>query len=116
MIELLNEKTDYIKYRGKCKEMSEHLCKEDPTLTLQRGWYECPIWGKQQHWWCTTPEGKIIDPTKDQFPSKGIGTYIKYAGVLVCEYCGTSIQEDDAYFVEQHVYCSYRCYGKDVGF
>ncbi len=33
------ETSDYLKYRGKCKEMSEQLCATDPTLTLVRGYY-----------------------------------------------------------------------------
>ena len=108
--------TDYEKYRGKCKELSEELCTKDETLTLVKGWYHCPIWGPQEHWWCKKPDGTIVDPTAKQFPSKGIGEYEEYNGVLICEYCGTQVQEKDAYSVEHHVYCSYKCYGKDIGF
>jgi hypothetical protein len=66
---------DYLKYRGKCKEFCEALIKQDSTLTLVRGHYFCPLWSSdEQHWWCVDSAGRIIDPTKDQFPSKGIGT------------------------------------------
>ena len=108
--------TDYEKYRGKCKQMSEELCAKDVSLTLVKGWYHCPIWGEQEHWWCKKPDGTIVDPTVNQFPSKGLGEYQEYAGIVCCEYCGKEVKEEDAYFVEHHVYCSYKCYGHDVGF
>jgi hypothetical protein len=37
----LAEESDYMKYRGKCKEMSEALVKENPKLRLVRGHYYC---------------------------------------------------------------------------
>ena len=107
---------DYEKYRGKCKRFSEELCTQDVTLTLVKGWYHCPIWGAQEHWWCKKPDGTVVDPTAKQFPSKGIGEYEEYVGILCCEYCGTDVKEEDAYLVEHHVYCSYKCYGSDIGF
>lgn len=67
------EESDYIQFRGKCKEMSQELVKADPSLTLVRGHYHCPIWGKQAHWWVNDEDGNIIDPTARQFPSKGNG-------------------------------------------
>ena len=67
--------TDYEKYRGKCKQFSEELCAQDSSLSLVKGWYHCPIWGRQEHWWCKKPDGTIIDPTVNQFPSKGLGEY-----------------------------------------
>lgn len=108
--------SDYEKYRGKCKEFAEDLCKKDPSLLLIRGWYICPFWGAQQHWWCETLSGEVIDPAKDQFPSKGLGEYKKFNGLIPCEYCGEEVKEDGVYQIGQHVYCSYECYGHDVGF
>jgi hypothetical protein len=61
--------------RGKCTEFSKMMCNEYPELTFQHGYYYCPIWREQEHSWTITPNGSIVDPTKDQFPSKGIGTY-----------------------------------------
>lgn len=110
------EESDYLKYRGKCKEFSESLIKEDPTLTLVRGHYVCPIWGEQPHWWCKKLDGTIVDPTKDQFPSRGIGQYVEFDGFLECEYCHKKVAEEDIYAVEHHVYCSDVCYGHDIGF
>jgi hypothetical protein len=109
--------SDYSEYRGKCKEFSEKLCEEDKTLTLVRGWYHCPIWGKQAHWWTTKPDGTVVDPTVKQFPTKGVGAYYEeYIGIVVCEYCGVSVHEHDAYFVDQHVYCCDQHYARDIGF
>jgi len=110
----INVEDDYTRYRGKCKELSEAAVEADPTLTLVRGWYDCPFWGRQQHWWTKRPDGSVYDPTKNQFPSKGIGSYIEYDGVLECEYCSKQVAEGDAYIVEHHVYCSGECYYHDV--
>ena len=110
-----NEQTDYLKYRGKCKEYAEAECTKNPNLILTRGWYHCPFWGPQQHWWCIDSNtGTIVDPTKGQFPSKGFGHYVEYDGILNCEYCGKEIKEEDAYFVEHHVYCCGEHYYRDV--
>lgn len=109
--------TDYEKYRGKCKQFAEALCAANPNLTLVRGWYECPIWGSQQHWWCKdSATGTIHDPAKNQFPSKGLGQYTEYSKSIPCEYCGKDVQEKDMYHQEHHTYCSYICYGHDIGF
>jgi hypothetical protein len=54
--------------RGHCRKYSEAMVKKFPELELRKGFYHCPIWGKQQHWWCTLSE-KIVDPTEHQFPS-----------------------------------------------
>ena len=110
------QESDYIKYRGKCKEFCEEETRKDPSLLLVRGWYWCPFWGQQQHWWCKKPDGTVFDPTKNQFPSKGIGEYIEYNGVITCEECGKTMPEHEAYFVEHHVFCSYICYGHCIEF
>ena len=113
----MNMESNYMKYRGKCKEMSELLINENPNLTLVRGYYWCPISNREeQHWWCKDNDNNIIDPTKLQFLSAGNGQYTEYNGEVYCEYCGKSVKEEDAYFVEQHVYCSYTHYGRDIGF
>lgn len=36
------ENLDYLTYRGKCKGLSEQLGKENPSLTIVRGYYMCP--------------------------------------------------------------------------
>jgi hypothetical protein len=109
--------SDYLEFRGKCKEMSEQLVRDDPTLILVRGYYDCPTWGRQPHWWCKKPDGTIVDPTVRQFPTAGVGAdYEEYDGTVFCEYCGASVHEHDAYFVGHHVYCCDEHYGRDIGF
>ena len=109
--------SDYAKYRGKCKELAEAARRADHALKLVRGWYHCPLWGKQAHWWCVAPDGTIVDPSVKQFPTAGVGAhYEEYNGVITCEYCGAETPEGDAYVVEHHAYCSYDCYGHDIGF
>ena len=63
---------------GRCKEISQTMQSVFPELILIRGHYHCMIWGERQHWWLTTPNGEIIDPTADQFPTKGGGVYIPW--------------------------------------
>jgi hypothetical protein len=111
----MSEPSDYEKYRGKCKEMSEQAVMEDPSLTLVRGYYWCPIWGKQEHWWTRRPDGAVNDPTKDQFPSKGIGYYEEFNGIFECAECGKEVHESEAYFDSRYAFCSGRCNAAFVG-
>lgn len=60
---------------GKCHELCLKMQAVYPELKLARGFYECPIWGAREHWWLVAVDGTIIDPTADQFPSRGIGEY-----------------------------------------
>lgn len=96
--------------RGKCKEMSEALVKADPSLRLVRGHYWCPIWNSnEQHWWCEDQAGNVVDPTKDQFPSAGMGDYVEFNGMCCCEQCGKQIHEDDAIGCGNYPVCSVEC-------
>lgn len=106
---------DGYKLRGKCHELSKKLCEDDPTLQLVRGWYHCPIWGKQQHWWCKKKVGTIVDPTAAQFPSEGMGEYEEYAGIVTCAECGKELREKDAIPMGPHFCCSERCAHRLVG-
>ena len=113
----INPKTlsDYEKYRGKCKEISEHFIALDPTLILVRGYYMCPTWGQQPHWWCKKQDGTIFDPTSDQFPSKGRFTYIEFDGKIQCSDCGKEITEEEADIDGNYAFCSYQCHARFVG-
>lgn len=109
--------SDYQTYRGKCKELAEEAVNAADDLRLVRGYYHCPIWGRQAHWWATTSDGAIVDPSVKQFPTAGAGaSYEEFDGQIECEYCSKSVAEEDAYMVEHHAYCSGECYGHDVGF
>lgn len=108
--------TDYQKYRGKCKEMSEALCAQNPSLTLVRGHYFCPIWNKDEpHWWCTKPDGTIVDPTALQFASKGLGIYTPFDGTVFCDECGAATTEALAQFESSYAFCSTKCHMRFVG-
>ena len=105
------EETDYLKYRGKCKELAEAACASDPSLTLVRGHYYDTAWGEQPHWWARRASGEIVDPTKDQFPSKGTGAYIEFNGIVTCDECGDEIPEAEARFDGngRYAFCSDAC-------
>jgi len=107
--------SDYMQFRGKCKEMSEALVASDPSLTLVRGYYWDFQWGKQPHWWTKDPNGVIIDPTAAQFPSRGIGDYEEYDGIVECAECGKKLKEEDAKFESNYAFCSSRCLMRFVG-
>lgn len=107
---------DYLKFRGKCKELSEAACSKDPSLTLVRGHYYCPIWNvTEPHWWTVRPDGSVFDPSAAQFPSKGIGEYIPFDGTITCEECGKKVPEKDAVTDGNHAVCSSKCFGRMVG-
>lgn len=112
----MNEESDYMKYRGKCKEMSEGLCTEDQTLTLVRGHYSCPVWGTEEpHWWCVKPDGTIVDPTSKQFPSNGFGEYVEFDGRVCCSECGKEGEEKDFSYESNYAFCSTKCHMRFVG-
>lgn len=107
----------YRKYRGKCKEFCDKLISKNPELRLVRGYYLCWFWGKQEHWWCEDKDGNIIDPTKDQFPSKGMGDYEEFDGNIECAECGKIFQENTpgARFEGRYGFCSTKCNMMFVG-
>ena len=106
----------YALYRGKCKEYAEKEIEKDPTLTLVRGFYHCPLWGKEHHFWCKKPDGTIVDPTVTQFPTEGVGAeYEEYDGIVDCEECGKRVAEEDATIDGHHVFCSGRCHASCIG-
>lgn len=108
---------DYKKYRGKCKEFCDALILERPELTLVRGHYFEPQWARDEaHWWCTEPDGTIVDPTAKQFPSGCIKElYTPYNGFSDCEECGESIPEARIIMQGRYPVCSDHCAMKLVG-
>ena len=108
-------RVDFQTYRGKCKEMAEQLIRDDPQLRLVRGFYHCPFWGRQQHWWTEKADGTIVDPTVSQFPSNGAGRYEEFTGTVHCEHCGKEAEEKSAYVQHGHVFCGGECFGFFVG-
>jgi len=109
------EQSNYMKYRGKCKEMVEDLVKKHDGLVPVRGFYHCPIIGRQQHWWAQNKSGKIFDPSVKQFPSAGLGEYEEFNGICECEECGKKIKEEHAQICGPYPVCSTMCALKLVG-
>lgn len=62
---------------GTCHASCLRMQAQFPELVLRRGHYHCPLAGPRPHWWLTTPEGAIVDPTAAQFPSLGQGDYVE---------------------------------------
>lgn len=108
---------NYARYRGKCLEMSNAAVKADPTLRLARGYYVCPFWGRQAHWWTVRPDGSIYDPSVLQFPSAGGGaTYEEITeDIFPCEQCGKPTHVEEATIDGHHLFCSTDCYRQCVG-
>ena len=110
------EQSNYLKYRGKCKEFCEAAILKDPTLTLVRGHYYQPMWNRdEQHWWTVKTDGTIHDPTRLQFPSAGTSTYTPFDGTVECVECGEQMLEDEASYYGNYAFCSNLCMGKFVG-
>ncbi len=103
---------NYTKYRGKCKEMCQEMLANDSSLTLVRGWYYESLWNREEaHWWLKDGKGKIIDPTKLQFPSGGINEfYREFQGTIECEQCKKLINEEGAIINGRFAICSKECY------
>lgn len=102
--------TDNIKNNGlgQCAKATEIMNNDFPELVRVRGHYNCPIWGLREHWWLTTPEGNIIDPTARQFPSKGFGDYTPWdesreEPTGTCPNCG-------GYAYNGNTTCSEKCF------
>lgn len=94
--------------RGKCDDATTLMCQEFPELRRAAGFAHV-TWGREQHWWCVTSEGDIIDPTVSQYP----GHMVDYEELDlekdqeriptgVCMDCG-----DDTYGGK--TFCSDRC-------
>jgi hypothetical protein len=66
--------------RGQCVEMTAKMAAAFPELRRIRGHYVCPLEGRRAHWWLVTAEGRIVDPTVEQFQSNGAGDYEEYIG------------------------------------
>jgi DNA-directed RNA polymerase subunit RPC12/RpoP len=99
--------------RGKCREYAEEAVAADPTLTLVRGWYCDPIWGREEHWWAKRADRTIVDPTSAQFPMGGVAEwYEEFEGVYPCWECGAEVAEVD---LIQGQCCSHRCFMRMVG-
>lgn len=107
----------YRLFRGKCKEYCEALLLQNPSLTLVRGHYFCPIWGSNEaHWWLVDKDGSITDPTVRQFPSNGHGIYEPFNGKVKCSNCNKEMTEEEIRDSHSnYVFCSGSCHARFVG-
>ena len=114
---MTTNETNYMTYRGKCKEYTEAFVKTHPNYRIVRGHYICPYWGEQEHWWTVDEDGYVFDPTLLQFPSKGSGKYVEFGGILHCAECGKEMHEDDktVIFHGNYCFCSPKCARSFVG-
>jgi hypothetical protein len=82
---------------GDCAEATEAMQLTFPELRRVRGFYHDHLWGERQHWWLVAPDGRIVDPTAEQFPSKGTGEYVEYDGRPLptgrCANCGGPVYD-----------------------
>ncbi len=55
---------------GKCASVVKAMAEAFPELRVVKG-HVFTTWGKRAHWWLTTPNGTIVDPTVRQFEAVG---------------------------------------------
>ena len=116
---------DYVTYRGKCKELCEAAMREDSNLKLVRGHITVPAWPSdpfQPHWWCTKPDGAIVDPSWRQFPFQQqppARLYEEFNGHVECAECGEPGMHQEfggTYFAySNYCFCSNACAQRFVG-
>lgn len=97
--------------RGQCQSAAKELVEQDASLRLVRGWYIDVDWGEQEHWWCERPDGTIVDPTVEQFPTghmPSLRCYREYNGVHPCPGCCIPVEGDSGL-------CCGPCEGATVG-
>lgn len=85
---------------GQCKEITERMAVAFPDLRRVRGHYVCPLEGLQPHWWMITPDGAVLDPTKEQFASQGQGGYEPHEGpepTGTCLNCGALVYGETSF-------------------
>lgn len=102
------EPSNYLQYRGKCKELCEQALQNNSDLTIVRGYYHDAFWGRQEHWWCVNKDGSIYDPSKSQFPDQN-GKHEEFNGIFNCEQCGKEITEEEGQVYGNYIFCSGEC-------
>ena len=65
---------------GMCQSFTSEFATAFPELRRVPGFYRCRDgWNGGEHWWLVDLQGAVIDPTADQFPDQGQGTYEAYS-------------------------------------
>ncbi len=99
---------------GRCAEVSLLMMRSFPELKRVRGHYYCAIWGERTHWWLVDEDGSIVDPTADQFPSKGMGVYDEWDDdepepTGKCPNCGELVYSGN-YFCDDKCALEFKCH------
>jgi hypothetical protein len=89
---------DFSAAYGKCASVTEHMAAAFPELRRVRGHYYDFGWGERAHWWLVTADGRIVDPTAKQFPSRGQGHYEEWREGMplqtgICMDCGDPVYD-----------------------
>lgn len=92
---------------GRCKELTDAMKTSFPELRQVRGHYDCMVWGRRGHWWLLDEQGGIVDPSAEQFPTRGAGEYIEWQEGTKepsgkCVVCG-------GYCWDGNYFCSEKC-------
>ena len=104
--------------RGQCKPACEEMQRAFPELLITKG-HVSTVWGRDQHWWLKTTEGKIIDPTASQYPV--VFSYSEHVEgepvrVGTCMYCGKGLMahsQKEANFIRSNPpFCNDECASK----
>lgn len=119
--------SNYLAAYGECKTAVERMVAEFPELRKARGFFYSVAWGQREHWWCVTAEGRIIDPTRCQFPDgfaldgaayhELVGTDEEIADQVptgVCADCGSPVY-GGASFCNENCESATIAYLNDIG-
>jgi hypothetical protein len=104
---------------AQCGPFTKAFVQAFPELRRVPGFYRCASGHSAgQHWWLIDLEGRIVDPTADQFDDAGAGTYEAYCphkhklpkGKCMCcgmekyasEGCGPCSEECDRTLAEEY--------------
>lgn len=87
---LEQEESDYLRYRGKCREFCDAAILEDPTLTPGPWLLPLPLLGQA-------------------------GALVEFDGWCSCEECGKKVKEEDAIMCGHYPVCSQGCAMRLVG-
>jgi hypothetical protein len=52
---------------NQCAEATMLMVDAFPELTRVRGHVWCSVDSNRPHWWCVTPDGSVVDPTRHQW-------------------------------------------------
>ena len=91
----------------RCTEATEAMTAAFPELRRVRGHVTDYVYAwNSPHWWCETPDGEIVDPTRRQYEGSKL-TYIPLDESNVpqgrCVYCG------ELYYTPRDTTCSEAC-------